>query len=565
MYKKYTDYFSAPSVISETVTENGAPSHDTANNHCLDLFFALPSFRSEAHYNINHKYKNSETLVSHRNPERNSSPSNFQSGDLHTLFKKAFDQNPVLAIRILYWARDARFGAGERSIFRSIITAFSAYPPFCDLYLNNSHLVEMIPFYGRWDDLFSLFNTPLEEQALNLIKNTLIGFSPLVNESNSKNALLAKMTYSTAPLCAKWMPREKSSNKEKRLIAEKIRKHLSWSKKRYRKILSHLTKQANAVEQKICANQWEQIDYSSVSSKAMLLYRKAFKKHSPEKFSNFCKKLQQSKATVNSRVLYPHEIVAPFLEEAESNHAYCPIRFSTSIDSTTSLSEEEKSLLNAQWDCLPNFFSNTTNEILPVVDTSGSMYSNNNLPIKAAISLGIYISERNEGAFKNSFITFSDFPEIQRIPDGDLSQKVAFLSTANWGHNTNLEKVFLLVLKAAKRRALLHEDMPSIILILSDMHFDRACSHPNKTLFKTIETLYEEAGYPLPRIIFWNLAARKTTFPVTSHQTGTALISGFSPSILKNFFKTNKLMTPQSIMENTVHDSRYSDHILPLL
>jgi hypothetical protein len=213
---------------------------------------------------------------------------------------------------------------------------------------------------------------------------------------------------------------------------------------------------------------------------------------------------------------------------------------------------------NEQWKSLPNFMEGTTERILPVVDVSGSMgsvVSGGITCLDVAISLGLYISERNEGVFKDSFITFSEKPELQ-ILSGTLKERYEQMSQADWGMNTNLELVFNLILNQALKHKVLPEDMPSKILIMSDMEFDQA-TRQSESAIQMIRRQYEESGYTLPQIIFWNIQSRGGNFPVRYNELGTALISGLSPSIVKSVLG-GKEMTPVSIMNETINSERYS-------
>ena len=206
--------------------------------------------------------------------------------------------------------------------------------------------------------------------------------------------------------------------------------------------------------------------------------------------------------------------------------------------------------VEAQWKALPNYITGT-NKLLPICDVSGSMTGT---PMEVSIALGIYISERNEGVFKDAFITFSSKPTLE-VLKGNLFQRVSQLSKADWEMSTNLEAVFTLVLKKATEAKLKQEDMPETLLILSDMQFNQA-TRSDKTAMGMIKKQYKDAGYKLPRIVFWNLRAVDKTFPV-QNKDGVAMVSGFSPSIMKNILQ-GKDFSPEGIMLDTVMSERYA-------
>jgi hypothetical protein len=452
----------------DTLTENGMVTNSSTLNECVNLFFTIGAMRGQ----------DKERLLS--------------------LFSKAFIENPQTALRILFWARDVRGGAGERQIFRDIIQLLAEVAP--EVLAKN---IKFIPEFGRWDDLTVLFNTKVNDDAINTIVQGL----------EAKNGL-----------CAKWMPR-------KGVIFNSIRKVMGLTPKTLRKMLVVLSK---TVEQKMCANEWTNIEYSKVPSLAMARYTKAFSKHDLTGFGVYLESLKKGETKVNAGAVYPYDIVK-------------------------TLGQGVKDLAVEQWKALPNFMEGSTERILPVVDVSGSMSTsagkNSNLScLHVAISLGLYISERNEGSFKDSFITFSERPQLQKL-SGNLYDRYTQLRTAEWGMSTNLESVFKLILNQSIKHNVPQSEMPTKILILSDMEFNQATGRNNSAI-QMIRKEYENSGYQLPGIIFWNIQSRGDNFPVRFNESGTALISGFSPSILKSILG-GKELSPILIMNETIESERY--------
>lgn len=451
----------------DTLTENGMVTNSSTLNECVNLFFTIGAMRGQ----------DKERLLS--------------------TFSKAFNENPLTALKILFWVRDVRGGAGERQIFRDILKYLVENHP--NVVKQN---IQAIPFFGRWDDLSVLFGTKLEAEATKMFVDGLI----------VENGL-----------CAKWIPR-------KGVIFNAIRKALKTTPKNLRNLLVGIS---NTVEQKMCANQWTNIEYSKTPSLAMGRYTKAFAKHDITGFTEYLEKLKKGEVKVNAGAVYPYNVVQ-------------------------TMNQGSWELANEQWKSLPNFMEGTTERILPVVDVSGSMgsvVSGSITCLDVAISLGLYISERNEGVFKDSFITFSEKPQLQ-VLSGSLKERYNQISQADWGMNTNLNLVFNLILNQALKHKVLPEDMPSKILIMSDMEFDQA-TRQSESAIQMIRRQYEESGYSLPQIIFWNIQSRGGNFPVRYNESGTALISGLSPSIVKSVLG-GKEMTPVSIMNETINSERYS-------
>ncbi len=334
-------------------------------------------------------------------------------------------------------------------------------------------------------------------------------------------------------LCAKWMPRKGPK-------ANIIRRYLKMSPKQYRKLLVGLT---NVVETKMCAKDWKSIDYSKLPSLASSRYQKTFMKNDESRYETYKQALVDGVTKINAGAVYPYDIIKSIKHGGE------------------------KDVAQAQWESLPNYMEGVNERVLPVVDVSGSMETpagnNGNVTcMDVSTSLGMYISERNEGVFKNTFITFSSRPQLQLL-EGSLADRLNQLERADWGMNTDLQATFKLILDQAVKHNVPVSEMPTKVLILSDMEFDSAISGNwdsvtdwNPTAQEMIKGMYEEAGYEMPGIVYWNIQSRQDNVPTRFDETGTALVSGFSPSIMKNILSCQD-MTPYKMMMETIGSSRY--------
>jgi hypothetical protein len=433
--------------------------------------------------------------------------------DITSTFVGAFVEDPEVAVRVLQWARDARGGAGERETFRKLFGYLLKNEPAIA-----TRVLAKVPEIGRWDDVLIAFGTPIEREALRMISFALKDVQD--------------------GLCAKWMPRQGE-------VAGKIRSYMRLTPKQYRKMLVGLS---NTVEQKMCAQDWTGIVYPHVPSVAAGRYQKAFTKHDPSGYAAYKAKLVAGEAKINASVAYPYDVVR-------------------------SLRNGDKVVSNEQWKALPNYLEDSDENILPVVDVSGSMdsvrVSGSITALDVAISLGLYVSERMGGVFKDQFITFSGTPEMLKLK-GNLSQRYDQMERSSWAMNTDIQAVFKLILGAATKAKVSQSEMPTKILILSDMEFD-ACvtagTNPRAGYYgggqavsvsamDMIEKEYAAAGYKVPQIVFWNLNGRAGNSPVTYNKAGAALVSGFSPSIVKSVLGGEE-MTPISIMLKTVMVQRY--------
>lgn len=470
---------------SDDVTENGMVTNSTSLDSCLDFFFKAGALR-------------------------NSDPASIVAD-----FSAALASDPLKAMKILFWARDIREGAGERRLFKICLTHLVK---FHQKYLKAN--LSIIPEYGRWDDLLVILeeapNTDIFHEVSSMILNAI---------EKDGNALAAK-----------WMPR-------KGKVANELRKAWGMTPKEYRKLLVEKT---SVVETQMCSKKWGEINYSHVPSVAAARYTNAFRKNDSSRYNQYIAALanpeeSDSQVKVNAGAVYPYDVIK-------------------------TLNKGVKELAVEQWKALPNFMEGSTKMILPVVDVSGSMTSpvssSKNLScMDVAISLGLYISERNTGPFENAFITFTDTPTLQYL-QGNLSERYGQLRDSDWGMSTNLEEVFNLILDKATESKLPQSDLPDQILIVSDMEFNAAIDDSGSTAFGMIKKKYESSGYTMPEVVFWNVQSRsRGNLPVTFDENGTALISGFSPSILKSLLSGSRI-TPLDIMNQSVESDRYSKVII---
>lgn len=456
-------------------TENGMVTNSTTLNSNVDLFFAIGAKRGQ------------------------------NSGDVINKFIKAYNEDALTAMKILFWVRDVRGGAGERQIFRDIANYLA------DNYRESMKKnLALIPTYGRWDDLLAFVGTRLEKDALDVIAEGL----------KSGNAL-----------CAKWMPRPNVKNSEKKEWVKALLRHLDMKAGDYRRMLSTISK---TVEQLMCSGRWVEIKYAHVPSKAMSDYMKAFGRHDHAGFTAYLDSLEKGEVKINTGAVYPYDVIKN-MRMGDSRGA------------------------DAMWENLPNLLEGSEERLLPIVDVSDSMtwfkVGKNLDPRDVAISLGLYVAGRNVGPFKDAFITFSDRPNLQ-VVSGKLSERYRQVMRMPWGGSTNLQGVFREILDKAKKHNVPESEMPTMVLIFSDMEFNRGTSGYDTTAQKMIEKMYAEAGYKVPKVAYWNIQSRNDNNPVQFNKKGTALVSGFSPSILSKLVQ-GKEITPYTMMMDVISSERY--------
>ena len=436
------------------------------------------------------------------------------------LFAQAYNEDPETATRILFWARDIRGGQGEREVFRQLFKYLVEETPEI-----GAKLVQLIPVYGRWDDFLILEETSVWNVALDMIQKQLKADNTLASSGGNIS------------LMAKWLPSINASSKDSKRLGRKIANYIGLSEAQYRKTLSRLRNHINIVETAMCSKEWSVIDYSKVPSRAAFMYRKAFAKQDSTRYTEYLSAVEKGEAKINASTLYPYDIVQQYLYKGARN------------DKT----------LDLQWEALPNYMEGQEFNGLVVADVSGSMGVNQGLPMSVSISLAMYIAERNSSpVWKNKFITFSQNPELQSIVGSTIGRRIDNLSRASWTMNTDLMAVFRTILNAAESNSVSPKDMPQKLIIVSDMQFDVACRSNKRTNFEQIEKLYRKSGYEMPQLVFWNVNAIGGNVPITSHDTGTALVSGCSPSILKSIL-TGENLTPVDTMRDAVYSERYQE------
>ena len=449
-------------------------------------------------------------------------------GDLDKLFAKAYAENPVLAIKILFYMRNIRGGLGERNSFRVILKELASFYPEMA-----KQIVYAVPEYGRWDDLLVLLEIPVQDEAIALIKSQI---------EKDKKAIEAGEDVS---LIGKWLPSINTSSKETVSRAKIVMKALGLKAIEYRKLCSALRKEIKILEDNLRRKDYT-FDYSKQPSQALLRYKKAFMRNDETRYKTFLSKIieqtekiargekipEEEKVKLNTRTLYPYQIVAPFM------NSY----------GTSEITPERELTLEASWKALDrSIFASRT---IVVRDGSGSMYhGRDDSPINIATSLAMLFAEQLEGDYRNSFITFSESPQLIQLPEtcDTLKKKLFFIKKFNDCTNTDIGKVYELLLSTAKNKNVPKEEMIERVLIISDMEFD--CCSSTESTFEHYKKKFEEAGYELPEIVFWNVEARNAHLPVTQNEEGVKLVSGASANIFASIVSGDlKVVTPYEFM-----------------
>ena len=440
--------------MNYTTTTNGAITNQTSGKECLDLFQRIGNMRHHDRLHILEE------------------------------FQTAFKDDKELATQVLFWARAARIGSGERKTFHTILSEIGKTSP--DFISDNAKTIAEL---GYWKDLVPYLHIP----------SVVVVFAQAIRDKDR--------------LACKWAPRK----------CAVLRDELGWTNKQYRKWLKV---HSETVEQKMSEKTWSEINYSSVPGSAMRRYSRAFTTQDSKRFDEW-KDDKTSKASVSAT--YPHEVLA------------C----------------DDDKLAEKLWNNLPDLLSESEENILPMIDVSGSMMGE---PLAVAMSLGMYLSERTKGEFKDLFLTFSENPELVKLEGDTVAERLRNICDAEWGMNTDFEKAYMHILRLAKKHNVMKDSMPTMLLVLSDMQFDESQGRTD-THFSWMEEEFEKAGYKLPKIVFWNLDSHFGT-PAKCSDDSVAMVSGFSPSIMKAVLNAEEF-NPISVMMEALKDIEIEYKNLP--
>lgn len=478
-------------------TENGAVKLTTTGTACLDLFGTIGALR-----------KADEARIT-------------------GLFEEAYQEDPLLTTKMLFYARDIRgdketSGLGERRVFRTILKYAALHHPEC-IRPN----LDLIGVYGRYDDLYELIGTPLENDMWEAMKTQFEEDKANLEKGN------------VISLLAKWIKTADASSEKTRKLGIKTAIKLGYDVFTFKRIVRAMRRHIGIVESLMSANKWDEIKYSEVPSRAMMIYRNAFKKHDEERFNLFAQKAVTGEAKINSATLYPYDIIEHF------RAGYWDDYYSKKLDAT------EENILQAQWEQLPNYVEKGTNAIV-VADTSGSMCGR---PMDTAVSLAIYFAQRNVGAYRNLWLNFSSRPSFQKIKGKTLKQILRNIDYSNWSGSTNCEAAFDLILNTAIKNNISNNEMPKSLIIISDMEFDY-CGDRQWTFYDKMKAKFAQYGYEIPTVIFWQVESRHDVFHADKNRKGVILVSGQSAGTFKNLIGAIG-MTPVDFMYKTILSKRY--------
>ena len=473
---------------SFTRTENGAVALNTSGDALLDLFSTIGSLREA-------------------NEDR-----------ITRLFADAYKEDPLFATKIAFYGRDVRGGLGERRAFRILIRYMAEY--HAEALRPN---LDLIGVYGRYDDLYELIGTPLEDDMWAAMKKQ---FEEDLQNLNDDKAI---------SLLAKWIKTADASSEKTRKLGILTAQKLGYPVYNFKRIVRTMRKKIGVIESLMSAGRWDEIEYSAVPSRAMMIYRNAFQKHDEDRYNAFVNKAVNGEEKINSATLYPYDLI----EKIWNMSCYGANKV------------KDDKTVEAQWRQLPNYVEEGTNALV-IADTSGSMYGR---PMATSVGLAIYFAERNKGAYHNMWMSFSTNPHIHVLKGETLAQKIGSIDMDDWDGNTDLKAAFNLVLNIAEKNDVPPDEMPKSLIVISDMEIDY-CGNKEWTFYDKMSAKFRKAGYEIPNIIFWNVNSRHDIFHADSKRKGVQLCSGQSTSVFKQMMACVG-MTPVEAMAKTINSERY--------
>lgn len=428
---------------------------------------------------------------------------------VEAVFSAAYSEDRETSLANLLYTLDIRGGKGERKIFKA------AFRWLCHRHPSDAvEIMHRIPEYGRWDYVLEAAGTPVWYEAVNMISRQLF-----LDCSSDNPSLLAK-----------WLPSVKTHGKRNPL-AKRLAEELKMSEKEYRKLLSELRSRINIVEKQMSEGRFDEIDFEKVPSKAMMKYRRAWRERAGDSYRDYLDSVQAGEKKVNTNGLFCYEIV-----KRAGFRVYMP-----------ECSDEDARLADLMWKNQKDFLEGNRTNVLVMADTSGSMTWPDMLPMANSVGLAIYTAERNHGFFHNYFMTFSDRPCLQKVSGETITEKLANIKSII--ADTNIDAAFEMLLNTAVDNSIPQEDMPSHIIIISDMEFDRGVMSRRGTNLSGWKKTFKDAGYTLPAVIFWNVAGHIGGTPATKNDRDVCMISGFSTSVLSHILDIENYSPVTTMME----------------
>lgn len=470
-----------------TTTGNGGTQYEHTGHHAVEFFSKAGSLFT----NRGQHYGNEASALD--------------------LFKNVWHSGDhETAMKLLFWLRDPRGGAGNRSGFRECVSWLCKEAP--EWVVANAI---QIPKYGRYDDFKALYaNKETGEVASTIWANDILAGNVLAAKwGDHEDKFLRRKLYKNA---------KKVINKRFNGIGD-VRRHIAEVR-------------SGVVEVAMTSKNYDSIDYSKVPSVAMARYTNAFNRNDSTRFLRYKEALENAlenggDVKINAGAIYPHDVIR-------------------------TLYTGDKSIANSQFKSLPNYMEETGMRVMTLADTSWSMRTTVSGSIRAvdvAQSLALYCSDRlgKDNPFYRRFMQFRDEATLTDWSKVDRLEDAISLFNEEVG-STDIAKALNTLLEYGEMFKATKEQMPNALVIVSDMQFDcGGAVQGQETVVNEALDAWVEAGYDKPLVVYWNTAGNAGS-PERASATNTALVSGFSPSILKAVFKNPERLTPYNVMREAI-------------
>lgn len=452
--------------------------------------------------------------------------------EIINIFMAAYEKDPVCAMKLLFYTRDKEEGLGERRVFRVIINHLGK--------INSPYLkvnINLISFFGRWDDLYSLFDTALQGDVIRLIRKQI----GLDLKSENPSTL------------AKWLKSENASSKETKTLARKTRQALDLSSKEYRVLLSTIRKRVDIVESSISEGQWRSVKYGAISSGAMHKYHKAFLRHDRYRYIDYLNVLDSDKIgktglSINPKSYFPYDILKGILKNT---------------------ADFSKTYFYELWNNMPNHSENVGEDTIVCLGLSKrSSNKKYKIPVYCGgIGTILYLLDKNRGAFKEHLITMNPKPNLIKIQGSNLLDRINEVEESSITNEINVEAVLDLILFAGIKNDINKNKMPKRVLFILDdgckLTYINCKKHLKKTHFlhedqyEILKNKWSKSGYEMPEICFWRIDGYRDNSKIIVDSNNLKYASGYSNAVFKSIIRGEQIYS-KVLIEEVLFSLRYN-------
>lgn len=431
-------------------------------------------------------------------------------------FRRILYSSTACSIKLLFFIRDKVNGLGERRVFRVILKYLGNEHP---IYIENN--LNLIPKYGRWDDLYSLFDTSLEKNVVDLFKNQL-----QIDINSKKPSTLAK-----------WLKSENTSSKESRRLGNKTRRLLDLSPKEYRRLLSSLRRKIDIVENNLSSKDYSKINYKNLTNLNLKKYKKAFLRNDKANYEKF--RFENTQNTFSFRCI---ENVISIIRNNLHN---------SNINSIEDMYIKNLEYLIDKHTRSLNSFEDT----LIINGLEGEVVKNQNKYINILITTILLYNKMNLNSFKNYYMSFKKNSKFNKLTGSNYIEDIEFISKNYINYNIDLNSSLDLLLFTSIKKNLRPEAIPKSVMFIYNSSEDLVFKD-----FKDINEKWINSGFEMPKIKFWNLKNLSSKFSI-SNKGDITMIAGYNNSIWKYLLEGKEINNCTMIIDK-FNNIEYSDLII---